>query len=76
MHWRKGVVNKPNFETKGWNNGKLWVAGNKIGDKEISIRYLGVKLVGVFMFDLKVPFGEMAMDSHKLEVPMNNSSKL
>jgi hypothetical protein len=54
----------------------LWVAWSKIGDKEISIEYVGVKLVGVFMFDLMVPFGEMAMDSRKLEVPMNNSPKL
>ncbi len=50
--------------------------GSKIGDKEIGIGYVGVKLVRVFMFDSMVPFVEMAMDSRKLEVPMNNSPKL
>ncbi len=50
--------------------------GSKIGDKEIGIGYVGVKLAGVFMFDSMVPFGEMAMDSRKLKVPLNNSPKL
>ncbi len=54
----------------------MWVVGNKIGDKEIGIGYVGVKLAGVFMFDSMVPFGEMAMDSRKLKVPMNKSPNL
>ncbi len=28
-------------------NGTLWDVGSKIGDKEIGIGYVGVKLVGV-----------------------------
>jgi hypothetical protein len=44
------------------------LCGNKIGDKEIPMDYVGVKLVEVFKFESMVPFGEMKMDSCKSKV--------
>ncbi len=44
------------------------LCGNKIGDKEIPMDYVGVKLVEVFKFESMVPFGEMTMDSCKSKV--------
>jgi hypothetical protein len=44
------------------------LCGNEIGDKEIHMDYVGVKLVEVFKFEFVVPFGEMTMDSCKSKV--------
>lgn len=47
------------------------LSGSKIGDKEIPMGYVGVKLQEVFELDSMVPFGEMTTNSHKSMV--NNS---
>jgi hypothetical protein len=47
------------------------LCGNKIGDREIPMDYMGVKLVEVFKFEPMVPFGEMTMDSCKSKVKKN-----
>lgn len=44
------------------------LCGNKIGDKEIPMDYVGVKLVEMFKLESMVPFGEMTMDSCKSKV--------
>ncbi len=46
----------------------MWLRKSKIGDKEIPIRYVAIKLAKVFTHNSMVPIREMTMDSHKLEV--------